>query len=309
MGFYPPPPHSYCRSSFWNWNCNWDWNGNGKLSIRSPVLVYLSTTSTKRRLNLINASSSSSSSESEKERERQRLSRSAAYSLLKQQLSVATKFEDYKEAARLRDSLRRFEEEEPVLRLRNLLRKAVQEERFQEAAKYRDQLKELAPHALLKCSSDATTLGIRVQVRSVYMESRSRPMEGQFFYAYRIRISNNSGRAVQLLRRHWIVTDGRGRAEHVWGPGVVGQQPVISPGAAFEYSSACPLGTPSGRMEGDFEMKPLLLPDSSSDYHFFSSTSGSDQNTTTSTFNVAIAPFSLSVLGDDDCSSSSSLLY
>lgn len=133
-------------------------------------------------------------------------------------------------------------------------------------------------------------------------------MEGQFFYAYRIRISNNSGRAVQLLRRHWIVTDGRGRAEHVWGPGVVGQQPVISPGAAFEYSSACPLGTPSGRMEGDFEMKPLLLPDSS-DYHFFSSTSSSDQNTSTSTFNVAIAPFSLSVLGDDDCSSSSSLLY
>lgn len=138
------------------------------------------------------------------------------------------------------------------------------------------------------------------------MENRSRPTEGQFFYAYRIRISNNSGRTVQLLRRHWIVTDGQGRAEHVWGTGVVGQQPVIPPGAAFEYSSACPLGTPSGRMEGDFEMKSVLLPDSGD---FFASKDDKEEaktnnNLTPSTFNVAIAPFSLSVLGDDDCSSS-----
>jgi ApaG protein len=73
---------------------------------------------------------------------------------------IGTEIKDYKQAARLRDSLRTFEEEEPVLRLRNMLRKAVEEERFQEAAEYRDQLKELAPHAFLKCSSDATTLVI-----------------------------------------------------------------------------------------------------------------------------------------------------
>ncbi|XWS50946.1 hypothetical protein CRYUN_Cryun12cG0134700 [Craigia yunnanensis] len=73
--------------------------------------------------------------------------------MLKQQMEVAAKSEDYKEAARIRDSLKMFEEEEPVLRLRRLIKKAVADER------YRDQLKEIAPHYLLKCSSDATTLG------------------------------------------------------------------------------------------------------------------------------------------------------
>ncbi|CAN6353910.1 unnamed protein product [Urochloa humidicola] len=209
------------------------------------------------------------------------LMRSQKYAMLKQQLAVAAQFEDYKEAARLRDSLRSFEEEEPVLRLRSLMKKAIQEERFEDAAKYRDELKILAPHSLLKCSSDATTLGIRVQVRSVYIESRSQPLKGQFFFAYRIRITNNSQRPVQLLRRHWIVTDGNGRMENIWGVGVVGEQPVIFPRTGFEYSSACPLSTPNGRMEGDFEMKHI-------------------DKAGSSTFNVAIAPFSLSILGDDN---------
>uniref|UniRef100_A0A452Y463 ApaG domain-containing protein n=2 Tax=Triticinae TaxID=1648030 RepID=A0A452Y463_AEGTS len=150
-----------------------------------------------------------------------------------------------------------------------------------DAAKYRDELMILAPHSLLKCSSDATTLGIRVQVRSVYIESRSQPLKGKFFFAYRIRITNNSQRAVQLLRRHWIVTDANGRTENVWGVGVVGEQPVIFPKTGFEYSSACPLNTPNGRMEGDFEMKHI-------------------DKVGSSTFNIAIAPFSLSILGDDN---------
>ncbi|KAL5202852.1 hypothetical protein ABZP36_013804 [Zizania latifolia] len=209
------------------------------------------------------------------------LMRSQKYAMFKQQLAVAAQFEDYKEAARLRDSLKSFEEEEPVLRLRRLLKKAVEDERFEDAAKYRDELKILAPHSLLKCSSDATTLGIRVQVRSVYIESRSQPLKGQFFFAYRIRITNNSQRPVQLLRRHWIVTDANGRTENIWGVGVVGEQPVIFPRTGFEYSSACPLNTPNGRMEGDFEMKHI-------------------DKAGSSTFNVAIAPFSLSILGDDN---------
>uniref|UniRef100_A0A0E0DMP5 ApaG domain-containing protein n=1 Tax=Oryza meridionalis TaxID=40149 RepID=A0A0E0DMP5_9ORYZ len=219
------------------------------------------------------------------------LMRSQKYAMLKQQLAVAAQFEDYKEAARLRDSLKSFEEEEPVLRLRRSLKKAVEEERFEDAAKYRDELKILAPHALLKCSSDATTLGIRVQVRSVYIESRSQPLKGQFFFAYRIRITNNSQRPVQLLRRHWIVTDANGRTENIWQVSivlspyqknrVVGEQPVIFPRTGFEYSSACPLNTPNGRMEGDFEMKHI-------------------DKAGSSTFNVAIAPFSLSILGDDN---------
>ncbi|KAG5522935.1 hypothetical protein RHGRI_034925 [Rhododendron griersonianum] len=186
---------------------------------------------------------------------------------------------DYKEAARLRDSLRLFEEEEPILRLRRLIKEAVANERFEDAARYRDELKDIAPHSLLKCSSDATTLGVRVQVRSVYIEGRSQPSKGQYFFAYRIRITNNSDRPVQLLRRHWIITDANGKTENVWGIGVIGEQPVILPNNGFEYSSACPLSTPSGRMEGDFEMKHI-------------------DKVGLKTFNVAIAPFSLSTLGD-----------
>ncbi|XP_008813574.1 protein ApaG-like isoform X2 [Phoenix dactylifera] len=181
------------------------------------------------------------------------LSRSQTYSLLKQQMAVAAKFEDYKEAARIRDSLKSFEEEEPVLRLRRLMRKAIDEERFE---------------------------GIRVQVRSVYIEGRSQPSKGQYFFAYRIRITNTSQRPVQLLRRHWIITDANGKTENIWGVGVIGEQPVILPKTGFEYSSACPLSTPSGRMEGDFEMKHV-------------------DRVGSSTFNVAIAPFSLSIIGDD----------
>ncbi|GFZ07824.1 hypothetical protein Acr_19g0007610 [Actinidia rufa] len=208
------------------------------------------------------------------------LSRSQTYALLKQQMEVAAKSEDYKEAARLRDSLRLFEEEEPILRLRRLLKEAIANERFEDAARYRDELKDIAPHCLLKCLSDATTLGIRVQVRSVYIEGRSQPSKGQYFFAYRIRITNNSDRPVQLLRRHWIITDANGRTENVWGIGVIGEQPVILPNTGFEYSSACPLSTPSGRMEGDFEMKYI-------------------DKVGSKTFNVAIAPFSLSTLEDD----------
>ncbi|XP_022726408.1 uncharacterized protein LOC111282549 [Durio zibethinus] len=121
--------------------------------------------------------------------------------MLKQQMDIAAKSEDYKEAAIIHDSLKMFEEEEPVL-LRRLIKEAVANERFEDAARYRDELKEIAPHSLLKCSSDATTLGIRVQVMSVYIEGCNMPSRGLYFFAYRIRISNNSDNPVQLLRRH-----------------------------------------------------------------------------------------------------------
>ncbi|XP_023542879.1 uncharacterized protein LOC111802666 [Cucurbita pepo subsp. pepo] len=212
-------------------------------------------------------------------RSRSFLSRSETYALLKQQLEVAAKSEDYEEAARIRDSLKLFEEEEPVLRLRGLMKEAISSERFEDAAKYRDELNEIAPHSLLKCASDATTLGIRVQVRSVYIEGRSQPSKNQYFFAYRIRITNNSNRPVQLLRRHWIITDANGKTENVRGVGVIGEQPVILPKTGFEYSSACPLTTANGRMEGDYEMKYIDIVGEQS-------------------FNVAIAPFSLSILGD-----------
>ncbi|KAG5032029.1 hypothetical protein AAZX31_06G172900 [Glycine max] len=203
------------------------------------------------------------------------------YAILKHRMEKVAKSEYYEEAARIRDSLKCFEDEVPVLRLRRLLKEAVADERFQDAARYRDELKAIAPHSLLKCSSDATTLGIRVQVKSAYIEARSQPSEEVYFYEYRIRITNNTNRPVQLLRRHWIISDANGKIENIRGIGVVGEQPAIFPRSSFEFSSTCPLSTQNGRMEGDFEM-------------IYVDRVGSRA------FNVAVAPFSLSLLGDGE---------
>jgi ApaG protein len=89
--------------------------------------------------------------------------------------------------------------------------------------------------------SDATTRGVRVQVRASYLPDRSAPRQGQYLFSYEVRISNVGDETVQLVSRHWVITDGEGRVEHVRGPGVVGEQPVLSPGASFEYTSFCPL--------------------------------------------------------------------
>lgn len=102
--------------------------------------------------------------------------------------------------------------------------------------------------------SDAITRGIRVQVRSFYVPERSAPEEGQWFFAYRITISNHGEETAQLVSRHWIITDGNGAEEEVQGPGVVGEQPVLAPGERFEYTSACPLSTPVGTMRGSYQM-------------------------------------------------------
>ena len=100
----------------------------------------------------------------------------------------------------------------------------------------------------------ATTRGIRVSVRSFYLADQSRPAEGTHVWAYRIRIDNFSRETVQLLRRTWLITDARGRTQRVHGEGVVGQQPVLEPGEAFEYTSGTPLETPSGFMTGTYHM-------------------------------------------------------
>ncbi len=103
-------------------------------------------------------------------------------------------------------------------------------------------------------SSAATTRGIVVEVESSYVPDRSDPMRSRWFFAYRIRIANQSDAVVQLVSRHWIITDAHGRVEEVKGPGVVGQQPVLEPGEAFEYTSFCPLATPFGTMRGSYQM-------------------------------------------------------
>ena len=103
-------------------------------------------------------------------------------------------------------------------------------------------------------NSEAVTRGIRVHVESEYEPSRSNPSEGRWFFLYTIPITNEGEATVQLLSRHWIITDYDGKVEEVRGPGVVGAQPVLQPGGFFEYTSACPLGTSFGTMQGSYEM-------------------------------------------------------
>lgn len=106
-------------------------------------------------------------------------------------------------------------------------------------------------------TSEALTRGIRVGVVAEYAPSRSQPAQQQWFFLYTITITNESGETVQLISRHWIITDAGGRVEEVKGPGVVGQQPVLRPGESFTYTSGCPLTTPFGMMEGTYQMVTL----------------------------------------------------
>jgi ApaG protein len=102
--------------------------------------------------------------------------------------------------------------------------------------------------------SEAVTRGIRVEVQSVLVPERSDPDDAQWFFAYRVRITNEGEEPAQLVSRHWVIIDGHGRIEEVRGPGVVGEQPTLGPGDAFEYTSACPLRTPHGSMHGTYQM-------------------------------------------------------
>ena len=115
------------------------------------------------------------------------------------------------------------------------------------------------------------TRGIRVQVHPQFDPQRSQPARGKWFFLYTVTIRNEGSATVQLLTRHWIITDGTGRVEEVRGPGVVGEQPVLAPGESFEYTSGCPLSVDVGKMEGSYQM---VLEDGEM-------------------FDVAIAPFTL----------------
>lgn len=103
--------------------------------------------------------------------------------------------------------------------------------------------------------STAVTEGVRIEVESRYLPERSAPMMHRFVFAYRVRITNGSERTVQLVTRHWVVTHGDGEQEEVRGPGVVGEQPVLAPGQAFEYTSGAILRTPNGSMHGTYQMR------------------------------------------------------
>ncbi|MGQ0528219.1 MAG: Co2+/Mg2+ efflux protein ApaG [Panacagrimonas sp.] len=122
--------------------------------------------------------------------------------------------------------------------------------------------------------SNTLTRGIRVVAQPRYVPDQSDPATARYFFAYHITIRNEGDIKVQLLSRHWVITNGEGKVEEVRGPGVVGHQPILAPGEAFEYTSACPLGTPVGTMHGEFSMI---------------------QSDTRETFDVRIAPFRLAV--------------
>jgi ApaG protein len=126
-------------------------------------------------------------------------------------------------------------------------------------------------------TSEAVTRGVRISVVAEYAPDRSQPSRHQWFFLYTITITNEGHDTVQLISRHWVITDGKGHVEEVKGPGVIGKQPVLAPGEAFTYTSGCPLETRFGLMEGTYQM--------------ISKTGDS--------FDVKIAPFSLSETQDE----------
>ena len=102
---------------------------------------------------------------------------------------------------------------------------------------------------------ETITEGVQVQVESFYLETHSLPKEDHYVFAYRIRLKNLSQRTVQLLRRHWIITDSNGETNEVSGEGVVGDQPVLEPDQEYEYTSRSHLKSPVGTMQGSYQMK------------------------------------------------------
>ena len=102
--------------------------------------------------------------------------------------------------------------------------------------------------------SNTLTRGVRIVAQPRYVPEQSDATAGRYFFSYHITIRNEGEARVQLVSRHWVITNGEGKVEEVRGPGVVGHQPQLAPGEAFEYTSACPLDTPVGTMHGEFNM-------------------------------------------------------
>jgi ApaG protein len=103
-------------------------------------------------------------------------------------------------------------------------------------------------------TSEAVTNAVRVRVESEYAPGRSQPTKNEWFFLYTVTIRNEGRETVQLIARHWIITDGTGHVEEIRGPGVVGRQPTIKPGESFTYTSGATLPTRFGVMEGTYEM-------------------------------------------------------
>jgi ApaG protein len=102
---------------------------------------------------------------------------------------------------------------------------------------------------------NATTKSIEITVKPKYLEDQSEPSNDHYVWAYWVRIENHGDETVQLCTRHWRITDASGRLQEVHGDGVVGEQPILHPGESFEYTSGSPLSTPSGIMNGSYQME------------------------------------------------------
>ena len=100
----------------------------------------------------------------------------------------------------------------------------------------------------------AVTRGVRVEVTPRFEKEQSDPERNYYFFSYHVTITNDGEERVQLISRHWIITNGEGKVEEVKGPGVVGEQPVLEAGESFDYTSFCPLKTPTGTMQGTYQM-------------------------------------------------------
>lgn len=111
-----------------------------------------------------------------------------------------------------------------------------------------------------------------MSVKARFSQARSEPLRNLWFFLYTIEITNESSDTVQLISRHWTITDADETVEEVRGLGVIGQQPTLNPGESFEYTSGCPLKTPFGTMHGTYQMV----------------TTGGDR------FDAQVAPFTLS---------------
>jgi ApaG protein len=112
------------------------------------------------------------------------------------------------------------------------------------------------PELLLEVGplSDALTNGVRVEVMARHSKEHSKPAEGEWVFEYTVRITNMGEDAVQLVSRHWKITDAAGQLKEIKGPGVVGQQPLLKQGESFQYSSWSRLETPTGQMQGTYQM-------------------------------------------------------
>eukprot|EP00892_Ulva_mutabilis_P010169 jgi/Ulvmu1/7524/UM037_0068.1 len=199
---------------------------------------------------------------------------------IEQQLNEAVAEENYAEAARLRDELMSMGEDPTDLQqIRHNLNSAIQAEDYKEAVRLKDLYDEalVTPKDEISFTSAAITHDVLVSATSAYVPQRSHPDRNMFFFIYQISMTNKGKHMVQLKSRHWTITDANGKVSNVSGEGVVGQKPILAPGASFKYMSACPIGTSEGTMHGTYEFMMLK-----------------EDGSAASNVDVKIAPFLLS---------------